>query len=377
MKTEKLLTAEDGAWTSPTDPIPADLVCYFGARSVLEDGRLFEGLRDRYPDAAIIGCSTGGQILHDDVTDDIATAVAMKFDSSKIRLCVQQVNDDIGSRVCGQTIARELVDDQLAGVFLLSDGLCVNGSELTGGLLEVLGTDFPVVGGLAGDGAAFSRTLVSGNAPPCTNIVAAVGFYGSKLRMQTGSAGGWDEFGPKRTITKATGNILYELDGRPALDLYIRYLGDEADGLPGSALLFPLKISDPRYPGHDIVRTVLSVDTEANSMTFAGDVPQGWSAQLMRGRFSKLAEGAAEAARQAMPDQPEPNGVSLLVSCIGRRLLMGQLVSEEIEAAVAEISRQNEVIGFYSYGEIAPHASSRISMLHNQTMTVTTITEAA
>jgi hypothetical protein len=376
MKSEKLVAKPGSLWQAPAQPIAADLVMYFGLREALEDGRLFAALRALYPDAAIVGCSTGGQILDDDVTDDVATAVAMQFEATQVKLSVEAITDSTASAAYGRAIGRTLAAPELAGVLVLSDGLAVNGSELTAGLVAELGPDIPLSGGLAGDGAAFTRTLVSGNAPPVDNLVVAVGLYGPKLKMRTGSGGGWDEFGPRRTVTSAVGNVLYALDGQPALDLYERYLGEEAAQLPGSALLFPLKISDPARPEHDIVRTVLSIDRDAKSMTFAGDVPQGWTAQLMRGRFDQLAEGSADAARQARGDAAEENGVALLISCIGRRLLMGQMVSEEIEAASAELAG-NLMVGFYSYGEIAPHAVSRIAELHNQTMTITTIAEAA
>ena len=378
MKTEKLIAKIGGDWQSRSGiSIDADLVCYFGAREAIEDGEFFSGLRQRYPSSAIIGCSTGGQILDDDVTDDVATAVAVKFCSSTVGLTVQRVANSDMSLSCGKAIAEELRGDGLAGMFILSDGLSVNGSQLIAGVVDNLHADIPVAGGLAGDGSNFARTMVSGNAAPTENTVVAVGFYGPNLQMQTGSAGGWDEFGPKRTITKAAGNILYELDNRPALDLYTRYLGDEAAGLPGTALLFPLQVSDPDRPDDGIVRTILSVDREAKSMVFAGDVPEGWTAQLMRGRFDKLAEGAADAARQAKPAAAGSDSLGLMVSCIGRRLLMGQLVANEVEAVADTIGRQNELLGFYSYGEIAPHAVSHTPMLHNQTMTVATITESA
>jgi hypothetical protein len=209
--------------------------------------------------------------------------------------------------------------------------------------------------------------------------VAAVGFYGRHIRIGHGSAGGWDVFGPRRKVTRSKGNLLFELDGEPALDLYERYLGEDAKGLPGTALLFPLQIYDPNRPDHVVVRTILAVDRQARSMTFAGDVPQGWMAQLMRGNFERLAAGSAEAARQACAEIRDGNGegVALLVSCIGRRLLMGQRIADEVEAAGVELDAGMSRLGFYSYGEISPHAVSGVCELHNQTMTVTTLREAA
>src|SRR4029078_1984861 len=186
---------------------------------------------------------------------------------------------------------------------------------------------------------------------------------------------------PRRRIPRSTRNVLYWLDGEPALDLYERYLGEEdARGLPGTALLFPLLIRDPAQPDQDVVRTILAVDREARSMTFAGDVPEGWVAQLMRGNFDRLAAGAARGAREArlgLGAECDGNGLALLVSCIGRRLLMDQRIMDEVEAAVFELGSKIPRIGFYSYGEISPHGAAGHCQLHNQTMTVTAITEAA
>jgi hypothetical protein len=183
-----------------------------------------------------------------------------------------------------------------------------------------------------------------------------------------------------RRITRASGNELFELDGKPALDLYERYLGEEADGLPGTGLVYPLKVWHPEFPTHEVVRTVLGINREKRSMTFAGDVPQGSRAQLMRGEFDRLAAAGAEAARQAALQhlgQGSPGAVALLVSCIGRKLLMGQRIEDEIRAVVDNLPAGVAQAGFYSYGEIGPHASSDVCGLHNQTMTVTVISEVA
>ncbi len=148
--------------------------------------------------------------------------------------------------------------------------------------------------------------------------------------------------------------------------------------LPGSALLFPIQVHDAGRPDSAVVRTVLAVDHVARSMTFAGDVPQGWTAQLMRGNFDRLAGGAADAARQARAGLEAGNSdqqFSILVSCIGRRLLMGQRTTDEIEAAGAELGAGTTQLGFYSYGEISPHHKSGLCELHNQTMTVTSFAE--
>ena len=355
------------------------LVFYFGAREVLACGKRYQELRQMFPRAHILGCSTGGQINNSDVSDDGIIAAAIRFDSTTLRLVSRHVTDDSQSWDCGDAIGKALSDDDLAGVFLLSDGLNVNGSDLVNGLVSAIGPGIPLTGGMAGDGTNFNETLVGGDCVPQSRMVVGIGFYGKAVRIGHGSAGGWDLFGPRRQVTRSAGNVLFELDGQPALDLYERYLGPEdSKGLPGSALLYPIQVHDVEHPDSAVVRTVLAVDHEKRSMTFAGDVPQGWTAQLMRGNFDRLAEGAADAARQAqtgLKARKDDHQFSILVSCIGRRLVMGQHISDETEAAGAELGNGTLRLGFYSYGEISPHAKSGICELHNQTMTVTSFAE--
>jgi hypothetical protein len=357
----------------------ASLVFYFGTRQMLACGKRYGELREMFPSAHILGCSTGGQINSSDISDDEVVAAAIGFDATRLRLVSQDISDTHQSHNCGETIGRALREEDLAGVFVLSDGLNVNGSELVSGLVAAIGPGIPVTGGLAGDGADFAETLVGGDCVPRPRLVVAIGFYGKAIRIGHGSAGGWDLFGPRRKVTKSAGNVLFELDGEPALDLYERYLGPEdSKGLPGSALLFPIQVHDAAQPDSAVVRTVLAIDKDARSMTFAGDVPQGWTAQLMHGNFDHLAEGAADAGRQArtgLGASDADSQFSLLVSCIGRRLLMGQRTSDEVEAAGAELGARTLKLGFYSYGEISPHAKSGICELHNQTMTVTLFAE--
>jgi hypothetical protein len=382
MRVQEIVWNKRSGWTAPTrESNENSLVLFFGTREVLASGQRYEELRGMFPDAHIMGCSTGGQINNNDVSDDEIVAAVISFDATGLRLCREDIGDASRSRTCGAAIGRALQADDLAGVFVLSDGLNVNGSELVAGISSIIGANVPLTGGLAGDGADFKETLVGGDCAPRAGSVAALGFYGPAIRVGHGCAGGWDLFGPRRQVTKSDGNVLFELDGEPALDLYERYLGpEESEGLPSSALLFPIQVYDLQRPDTAVVRTVLAIDREKRSMTFAGDVPQGWTAQLMRGNLDRLAAGAADAARQARSGLKAKDGdprFSILVSCIGRRLLMGQRVTDEVEAAGAELGADTLRLGFYSYGEISPHGKSGHCELHNQTMTVTTLAEVA
>lgn len=380
MRAHQLSWSEAAGWSASDGRIGTDLVFYFGTRQALTCGTRYRELRAMYPGAHIVGCSTGGQIRSDDVTDEEIAAVALTFDATTLRVAREPAPSPHSSRSCGESIGKALAANDLAGIFVLSDGLNVNGSALVSGITGAVGEKIAITGGLAGDGAEFRETLVGADCPPHTHTVAAVAFYGRAIRIGHGCAGGWDEFGPRRRITRSRGNVLFELDGKPALDLYERYLGeDETKDLPGSALVFPLRIFDPERPDHDIIRAILAVDRNARAITLAGDVPEGWIAQLMRGNFDRLAAGAATAARHAadgLGHRRTGDQIAILVSCIGRRLVMGQHTADELEATSAEFGPGIPQLGFYSYGEISPHRVSGVCELHNQTMTITAITEA-
>jgi hypothetical protein len=378
MRIAKLSWQSDIGWQTEAPCADADLLLYFGSREILSPIGWFEDLQRLVPNAHILGCSTCSHIVDHEIAEEGIAAVAISFASASIRAVAVPIDDATQSAACGVEIGAHLAAPDLAGIIVLSDGLVVNGTALTHGIASQLPPGTPVTGGLAADGSKFLVTMVGLDGPPRSGKIAAVGIYGDGVRFNTGSAGGWAEFGPRRRITRSTGNVLMALDDRPALDLYERYLGEEdAQALPSSGLLFPLKVFDPQRPEHSVVRTILAVDRTTRSMTFAGDVPQGWVAQLMRGDIDRLSLGAAEAARQITRNGPVPsNALILMVSCIGRRLLMGQRTIDEIDAVTAEIA-QSTALGFYSYGEICPHPVSGLGEMHNQTMTITAISEAA
>jgi hypothetical protein len=307
------------------------------------------------------------------VLDESLAVAVLRFARTRVRTAETAVGEGVSSREAGESLGRAVRGEGLRAVFVLSDGLSVNGTELLGGLDAVLPHGVVVTGGLAGDGTAFRRSWVLREGAPRSGIIVAVGLYGDAVRVGHGSRGGWDAFGPERLVTRAEGNVLYELDGAPALALYKRYLGERAAALPSTALLFPVAIRGDAEGDERVVRTILSVDEAAQSMTFAGDIPSGALVQLMRANIDRLIDGAAQASVAAR--SPSPEALTIAVSCVGRRLVLGERVEEELEAA-QEAAPDGAMVGFYSYGEISPLGPGERARLHNQTMTVTRLWEA-
>jgi len=370
-----------GAWSPPltaSQDSPTTLVLAFGASGYADDPGVFAELRAAFPQSVLAGCSTSGEVLGMQVQDDSIAVAVVRFEHTQIRQVHTPVTGPEDSGAAGTRLAAQLPPAGLRAVFVLSDGLRVNGTALAAALTAGLPPAVSVTGGLAGDGSAFQRTWVLVDDRPQTHRVCAIGLYGERLHVGSGCQGGWLDFGPLRRITRSAGTVLHELDGKPALDLYREYLGELATGLPGAALLFPLSIREPGRPGAALVRSVLAIDEAARSLTFAGDMPEGFQAQLMRTSNDRLIDSASLAIAQAVHGLPAACGPALVVSvsCVGRRLVLGERTEEEAESLAEGAPAQSVHVGFYSYGEIAPGAEGGACSLHNQTMTVTVFAEA-
>ena len=370
-------------WSIPSLPdldSPHTLVLGFGAPELLEDTAAFADLAKMYPRSVIVGCSSAGEIHGTAVRDRSLAVTVTRFDKTDLVMTSMDVAGPSDSFSTGQALAKKLAARPgLRGVLILSEGLNVNGSELVRGVNSTLDESIVVAGGLSGDGTRFKQTWVAIGAKVKSNVVAAVGFYGDYVQIGHGSKGGWDKFGPERVVTRSEGNVLYELDGKPALALYKEYLGDKAKDLPASGLLFPLSLRSSSKDDKFLVRTLLAVDHEKSSLTFAGDIPKGYLAQLMKADFDRLIGGASLASSMAK-DNGTPIGKDSLViaiSCVGRRLVLGDRIEEEVEAVLDALpkSHQSHITGFYSYGEISPYATGHCD-LHNQTMTLTVFSES-
>lgn len=378
MRVEQFLYTEKNQWgqKAPSVDMSIQLVLVFGETSTLKNTEVLTQVKKKFPNAIFFGCSTAGEIFEDHVFNDSMSMTTIQFESSKVELRSMVLNGADDSHSVGQALAKMIPHSQLKHVLVLSPGLNVNGTELTRGIGEILPAGVSISGGLAGDNDRFSETLVIAGDAVEQNLVAILGFYGEELHLGTASMGGWDAFGPERLITKAHKNILYELDGKSALQLYKSYLGPHAKDLPGSALLFPLKLKIPGAPS-GLVRTVLGIDEATQSMIFAGDLPQGSYAQFMMANFDRVIDGAVGAAQETLQQgQTKEPDLALLISCVGRKIILKQRVDEEIEGVRSVLGEHTKMTGFYSYGEISPLVGGSRCELHNQTMTITTITES-
>ncbi len=378
----KVSTTEYRAATGWSSPLPAELdgpqtlVLAFGGWEMRNDPRPFDELRAAFPRSIVAGCSTAGEIRGASVHDHTVSVAVTRFEHTPLRLTHTPVADAADSSAAGRRLGDALRHDDLSAVFVLSHGVNVHGTELVHGLAAALPPHVHISGGLAGDDAKFENTWVIVDGSPQHGVVSAIGFYGDAINVGVGVDGGWNDFGPDRLITKSEGHVLLELDGKPALDLYKQYLGDFAKDLPGSGLLFPLSIRRPGDKAPPLVRTLLGIDEARRAMIFGGDMPTGATARLMRTTNERLVNSAwvaiSRASEQLPVDRP---ALVVSVSCVGRRMLLGERTDEEVETIFDGSPAGSAHVGFYSNGEIASGAEGAPAELHNQTITITTFSE--
>ncbi len=360
-------------------PLPnASLVTVFGSVKRFSDSKLVGVLKARYPTAQIVGCTTSGEINSNGVFDDSIQITAVQWEKTVQRASHVKISAGISSFDAAAGLAKQLNADSLRTILVFADGLLVNGSELLLGFQSVLG-DLPIIGGMAGDGASFTKTLQIFNDVVSDGLIIAIGLYGSSLITTSGALGGWRPYGPPRKVTRAVKNVVYELDGKPALPLYRLYIGEHyAKALPSSGLNFPFAVIEAENKDVAKVRTLAGFSEKDNSVSFFGNVEEGVTVRLCQTNHERLVEGASGAAHLVSDNLKgalNQTGLAICVSCVGRKLVMDKQTTDEVTAVKAILGAQTFITGFYSYGEIAPRPKTTDSVLHNQTMTIGYLSE--
>ena len=374
-----IIQYKEGEWTGLE--LPEDIksgvqvILVFADRFIVEEGVVLQQLKSHFSNAEIITCSSAGEINNRVAEENSAVCIAIQFEKTTLSLSKGNINDYGNSYELGKHAASNLPSENLQYVLMISDGNIVNGEALIEGIQSLLDEKVLISGGLAGDSNRFQKTLVGLNDDIREGNVVLLGLYGNQIKVASGIEGGWDLFGPEKTITKSKGNILHEIDNTSALDLYKTYLGKYADQLPASALLFPLSVK-PNNSDDFLVRTILGIDENKKEMKFAGDVPEGSVVRFMKSNVDRLINAASEAESKLITQM---NGISpelvLIVSCVGRKIVLSERIEEEVEAATDRFSSEVTIAGFFSYGEIAPPDEKKRSRLHNQTITITAFAE--
>jgi hypothetical protein len=351
----------------------------FGAISY-DQQKLLDGIAAAAPGVPVVGCTTDGEISSQGLSINSVVVMALASDTIQLQsTCVERLSND--SYAAGFKIGQSFQGSEIPYIQVFSDGLCGNADKIIQGIKANMGENIKIAGGTAGDGGDFKRTFQYFGNRVLTDSIVAVAFQG-RFGLGTGTACGWFPVGIAKKVTRSVGNVVYELDGQPALQAYERFLGKHAERLPAVGVEYPLGLlnsdSDTEEDGYFLCRATMGVDREAGAIIFAGDVPEGSLVKMTIGNDGDIILAARKAARSAMeklrikgPDL-EPR-VIFLYSCMARKIVLGTRTDEEIMAVKEAIGGDVPVIGFYTYGEYAPIGECEHSCFHNETATLTVI----
>ena len=356
-----------------------DMLWAFAAVSYNQQ-RVLDGIASVAPGTQIIGCTTDGEISTAGLSVNSVVMMAMVSDRIRFHTSfVEQLSKD--SYEAGVELGESFQGLNCRYIQIFSDGLCGNADKIIQGIKASLGDDIKIAGGTAGDSGDFNRTYQYFGDRVLTDSIVGVAFEGD-FALGTGTACGWFPVGIAKKVTRSVENVVYELDGQPALQAYEKYLGKHADLLPAVGVEYPLGLlgrdGDEMDDSYFLCRATMGVDRQSGAIVFAGNVPEGTSVKMTIGNEADIIQAAGQAAQAALTKLQGGNAALkpkaiFLYSCMARKIVLGSRTNEEILAIQDVIGRDVPVIGFYTYGEFAPIGNSDHSYFHNETATMTVI----
>lgn len=322
---------------------------------------LLENLTHLLPKAVIIGSTTDGEIMAGEVSTGQTVLSFTSFEATTLEVALVEHKED--GFCSGKHIGEKLMGKETKLIIAFADGLHTNGDAFLSGLNSVDNT-IMVAGGLAGDNATFTNTFVFDKKRIIAKGAVAVALNSSVLSVNNAYNFNWRRIGKALTITKVTGNRVYTIDDRTAVDTYIHYLGQEMfEGLPAVGIEFPLITV---RNGIKVARAVL-VKHEDGSLSFAGNFEKGDKVQFGYGDPKEIMEQSKEMQSWLEEHPPE---CTFVYSCMARRHFMPDI----IEAETLPLNDIAPVSGFFTYGEF--FTSDKKELL-NQSMTLVTLSETS
>ncbi len=332
----------------------------------------------------MIGGTTAGELSTKGFSTNSVVVLALNSNSLEF---TTGIGVDMGADElqCGKSLVADLskkhtFDDALS-LLVFPDGLGGDGCKVIDGINSALTDKLEIVGGCLGDGDEFGRTYQFYDGNVYEDSIPGLLISGkSSFRTGIGVRSGFESIGNKMFCTESDGNIVKKIDGVNALELYKELLGEErSKRLPGIFLEYPFGLIDEKVAisGEEYfqLRCGLTADENEGSISCAGSIPEGSAITITAGSRSDLINGARLAAEQAKTSLGDVRPkLTMVFSCVGRKLVLGRRVSEEIDVVQKTIGSDVPLIGFYTYGEIGPIDKDRNSLceakFHNETLVI-------
>jgi hypothetical protein len=357
-------------------PEPADLVIVH-ATAEYDPLRFFETVAEAAAPAQVVGCTAfAGFTSAVNVT---VGAVALYVPAAELTFGVATA-DSVSADLRGAArrvteLARERAggDGENSVLMMLTDGLAGDLREVVRGSYAVTGATVPLVGGAASEDLSMKATYQFADGKLMSNSLIAI-WINSPHPLGIGVAHGWHPIGDPVTVTRAEANIIHELDGRPAVDVYLEQRGgDVSVAEPGDTtgptfarLTFDHPLGLANAAGTFDGRHILG-RTQEGALVMFGHVSEQSVVQVLAGNRRELVEAAGSAAATAVQRLGGTPRGALVFSCAGRVMPLGEDLAEEAGAIRGPLGKA-PFAGFFTYGEFARVTGS--TGFHNATVVV-------
>lgn len=338
------------------------------------DKEIYSTILEELPQIPMIGASSTGQMSGRGHTEEGITAAFFHFDKAVVKTTRVKFDHWEDGEKVGNKIIENLQSDDLKGILVLSEGLKLNCSKMVEAIAAKKGDGVALAGGLAGDVFTYSDIFVVDNKDGIRDdSVVAVGFYGDSFHMDVFAHSGVTPMGIEREVTKAKDYALYELDGKPALDVYKQYFRtDDLAKMEKEIVKFPFSITN-NYIEEGVIRTPLTFTEDGQGIQFTGAIPEGSRVRMMQSASSKFLDGVYDLSEKVKQAEKNSDSSIIAISCACRKLVLGAIVDQEAEILCDELDKKS-IVGFYSFGEIGSNEHNE-SYLYNQTLTLISIYE--
>jgi len=319
----------------------------------------------------LYGVSTGGEILFDQQRDSILTQAGvfvltdLKPEVFDIHLVKREESTTFAfAQRLGKQVAQTIDNPNL---ILSTSGLDMDGQEMVNGMQSILGSEVKIFGGMAADDEKFKQTFVFTESNITDRGALALAFDRTKVELKGMVTSGWIGLGSEFIVNRSEGNVVYEINQEPALDLYMDYLNVSEEDLPGIGLEYPFLLK--KKGSEDVIRAVMQIDGEKRSLVFAGSVPEGSTISFSTSPGFEIMENTRNRIMDFYQANPKTD-LMLLFSCVARHVALGPLISTEIK--LASLKWKVPLAGFFTFGEFGSNLG-QICGFYNQTFTLALI----
>ena len=318
-------------------------------------------------DIDVIGATSSGEFVDGYQSQGETAILLLELSREDYLILFESIKESDINSAAEKAAKSALSKFNKPGLILLSTclsdaGEMFDGRILIHGLEKAIGGDVNIFGGMAGADGALAGTYVFNNEQITDEGFALLVLNSDKINLTGSAISGWKPIGKVRTVTKCEDEWIYELDGQPALEMYLRYLGQKLNKEDESGQIFFVEDIGFFHPfiainsGEPILRTPMEVSKEKNAIKLDYPLVDGEQLQFTLPPDFDIIETVLDNASAMKEKQPGDADALLVFSCLGRISALGPLVEEENEG-LQKIWKA-PMAGFFTYGEYGKGADN-------------------